>query len=147
MVSRLAHVIRAELTSDLESLGLTVRQYTVLSELLRREPLSNAELARSSYVSPQAMNQVIAVLEERRLVRRRPSANHRWIQPAELTAKGRRLAESAESAAHDIADRAMRGVDDSDRERFMAMLRHGIEALGYPVGPTALPRGRADKDI
>ena len=46
--------------------GLTTLQYTTLSVLGRQgRPLSNAQLARRAYMTPQAMSEVIEALESK----------------------------------------------------------------------------------
>ncbi|MGZ6670562.1 MAG: VIT1/CCC1 transporter family protein [Solirubrobacteraceae bacterium] len=59
--------------------GLTTLQYTTLSVLNRHgAPLSNAQLARRAYMTPQAMSEVIDALETKGLPR----------QQAETVARG-----------------------------------------------------------
>ena len=45
--------------------GLTTLQYTTLSVLGRRGELSNAQLARRAYMTPQSMSEVIDALEKK----------------------------------------------------------------------------------
>ncbi|HYB26038.1 MAG TPA: hypothetical protein VEF89_05450 [Solirubrobacteraceae bacterium] len=53
-----------------------------------RDGLSCAQLARWAMVTPQAMNLVIAGLERRRLVRRRPDPKHRPVLRTSVTPNG-----------------------------------------------------------
>lgn len=147
MVSRLERVIRAEIIKQLRELDLSVPQYTALTLLAAQGPLSNAQLARSSYVSPQAMNQVLAVLEEKGIVKRSPRRDHQRIQPAQLTAKGKRVTAAADAAARAVEARMMQGVSQRDQAAFARTIKQAIDALGYPLAvekdaPTALEAGR-----
>ena len=74
VVGRLDRALRREIGTLVAP--LTVPQYTALSILRDRAGLSNAQLARRSYVTPQSMNEVIAALEREGLVARSPAANH-----------------------------------------------------------------------
>ena len=54
----------------LVELNLTTPQYSVLSELHEFPGLSNADLARKSFVTPQTMNLIVQNLEARELIGR-----------------------------------------------------------------------------
>ena len=75
----------------LRPLGVTLHQYTALSILERREGLSSAQLARRHFVSPQAMNQMIAVMERDGLIERRADPANRKILRAWLTTHGKQV--------------------------------------------------------
>ena len=63
VVGRLDRALRREIAALVEPHGLTVSKYTALSILRDRPGLSNAQLARRSYVTPQSMNEVLVALE------------------------------------------------------------------------------------
>ena len=62
----------------------------------RRAELSNAQLARRAYMSPQAMSEVIEALESKGLIKRSQHPNHRRVYPATLTAKGEQVLAACE---------------------------------------------------
>ena len=88
-IGRLDRVVRSAIADAVREHGLSVAQYTVLSVLGNRGSLSNAQLARRSYVSPQSMNEVLLTLEERGFVIRQDDPNHGRIRQTALTHKGR----------------------------------------------------------
>ena len=91
VIARLERAVRAQINERLSPHGLTTLQYTTLSVLgSRGQPLSNAQLARRAYMTPQAMIEVLNALEEKGLIRRDPHPNHRRVYPASLTDEGRR---------------------------------------------------------
>lgn len=55
----------AERSAALREHGATVAHYDVLAFLDEQPGLSNADLARQAFVTPQSMNQVLRELEER----------------------------------------------------------------------------------
>ena len=73
IVARLERAIRRAINERVQPYGLTTLQYTTLSVLGRRGALSNAQLARRSYMSPQAMSEVIEALEQTRADRAKSS--------------------------------------------------------------------------
>lgn len=89
VIGRLDRVVRSAIAEAVREHGLSVTQYTVLSVLGHRGSLSNAQLARRSYVSPQSMNEVLLALEERGFVLRQDDPNHGRIRQTALTHKGR----------------------------------------------------------
>ena len=91
VIGRLDRALRREIGALVAPHGLTVPQYTALSILRDRAGLSNAQLARRSYVTPQSMNEVIASLERDGLVARSPAANHgRVLETAVTRGRARR---------------------------------------------------------
>ena len=64
VVARLERAIRQTINERVKPYGLTTLQYTTLSVLGRRGELSNAQLARRAYMTPQSMSEVIDALEE-----------------------------------------------------------------------------------
>jgi DNA-binding MarR family transcriptional regulator len=88
LVGRLSRVLRRRLGEALVPFKLSIPQYTTLSVLHARGNLSNAELAKRAFISPQAMNEVIQGLEARKLVTRRASSSHGRIVQLLLTQRG-----------------------------------------------------------
>ncbi|MEO6087476.1 MAG: MarR family transcriptional regulator, partial [Umezawaea sp.] len=67
-VKQVELAIRARLDEVLKPLGVTSSQYTALTVLDRRDGLTSAELARNSFVTPQAMADLVVALERRGLI-------------------------------------------------------------------------------
>jgi DNA-binding MarR family transcriptional regulator len=131
VVARLERAIRAAIAERVRPHGLTTLQYTTLSVLSRHgAPLSNAQLARRAYMTPQAMSEVIDALERKGLIKRDPHPNHRRLLPARLTAKGRRVLAACEREV-DAMEAAML-LDLSSRERtaLEESLKSVVRALG-----------------
>jgi DNA-binding MarR family transcriptional regulator len=75
---------------------LTVAQYLAL-HAARDGDLAAAELARATGVSPAAVSQLLATLEDAGLVRRERAAGDRRRQTIALTAAGRRAVRAADA--------------------------------------------------
>ena len=121
LVGRLDRLLRSRLGEALEPHGLTLGEYTTLSVLAGRGGLSNAQLARRALITPQAMNEVLARLEARRLVRR-PSMEGR-ARPAELTAAGRRKLQGADSSVDEVEASMLAELSSADRARLTELLQ------------------------
>jgi DNA-binding MarR family transcriptional regulator len=125
-VGRFHTVLRAEMSRRLAPERLSVPEFTALSVLSVRGGLSNAELARRSFVTPQAMNQVLASLEEKELVARpapgEQSPGHHRARGAKLTAKGRRSVARAQQLVDAIEDQAFATLSGDEREALTGVL-------------------------
>jgi len=97
VIGRVDQGVRRELRARLAPLALSVPDVTTLSVLRGRSGLSNAQLARRALITPQSMLEVLASLEQRGLLARRPDAANARIMRAELTPSGRRLLARADA--------------------------------------------------
>lgn len=129
LVGRLDRVLSRRLTQALERHGLTLPEYTALSVLRERSGLSNAQLARRSLITPQAMNEVLGRLEERGLVVRRDDAARGRVRPAELTAAGARLLAAAHRATDTVERKMLGELPAADRTRLAALLAAALRGL------------------
>jgi DNA-binding MarR family transcriptional regulator len=91
-VSRLARRLRVErLGLGGPETALSDIQLAALAALERKGPMTPGELAEHEKVQPPSMTRVIAVLEERGLVRREPHSTDRRQVILTVTAEGRDL--------------------------------------------------------
>ena len=122
---------RARLEDVLRPHGLTVAQYTALSSLQVRDNLSSAQLARRSFVTPQAMNQMVAALEREGIIRREPDPDNRRILRTTLTDRGKEVLRSCDEAV-DALERQMLGkLSAAEVDDLRRALEHCIEALAH----------------
>lgn len=107
LVKQAQSALRSRMDQELRPLGVTVSQYSCL-ELLHQNPgLTNADLARAAFVSPQSMNTVLAGLRERGLIDRPPTAPSGRRLPAELTSAGHALLAEADGRVRRIEERML----------------------------------------
>ena len=141
VAGRLDRVVRTRIEQAVAPLELSVSQYTVLSVLARQPFLSNAQLARRAFVSPQSMNETLLGLEGRELVRRRVDPNHGRIRRTELTAKGRRVVERSDREVGSVEAAMTAGMTDRQRKTLRALMMLAVRNLdgGFPPrqGPGA----------
>ena len=124
LVGRLDRLLRRRLGQVLADHGLSLAEYTTLSVLSARSGLSNAQLARRSLITPQAANEVLTRLEERRLLRRAAHPARGRVRPAELTAAGRRVLDRADAAVDAVERELLAGMTPAERK----MLRDGLSS-------------------
>jgi DNA-binding MarR family transcriptional regulator len=127
LVARLDRLVRSQLSEVLEPFDLSVPQYTLLSVLEHRPGLSNAQLARRSYITAQAMHQVVNGLEERGLIARRVSPDHGRVQLTELTDQGLALLKSCDEEVTHLEERIFGGLGEKGEERLRMLIQAAID--------------------
>jgi DNA-binding MarR family transcriptional regulator len=100
LLKRTELAVRSCVEVALAEFDLTPTQFLTLLRLTEGDSLSAAALARELGVRAQSIIEILGPLERKRLLRRRPSREHRRILQISLTASGRRLlAEAVRVAA------------------------------------------------
>jgi DNA-binding MarR family transcriptional regulator len=129
VVGRLDRALRQELDRRLEPFGLRWPEYTALSILRRTTGLSNAQLARRTYVTPQSMIEVISQLERERYLERAPSADNARILKSRVTRKGRRALAACDEAVDEMERTMLAGVPEERRAELVEQLIGCVQAL------------------
>jgi DNA-binding MarR family transcriptional regulator len=137
LVYRVERRVRARLDEVLRRHGVTTTEYVTLSVLRRHDGMSSAELARWAFVTPQAMNVVVARLEKRRLVRRRPDPHHGRVLRASVTAKGLEVLDRCDDSMDSIEADMLRDLPPEAVDFLRHTLAHCAHALEAtrPRGP------------
>jgi DNA-binding MarR family transcriptional regulator len=130
VIGRLDRVLRRRIAELVEPHGLTVSQYTALSVMRSRGGLSNAQLARRTLITPQSMNEVIAELEKKKLVRRSPDPAHARSLLTDLTPRGERVFEACDRDVDALEQDLLAGMHVSEVEQFHELLVGCVRRLG-----------------
>jgi DNA-binding MarR family transcriptional regulator len=130
VVARLDRALRREIDEVVRPHGLTLARYTALSVIARRDGLSNAQLARRSYITPQSMSQVISALEGDGLIQREPDRAHRRILRATLTDEGRRVLAACDGAVDALEREMLAEVPAQERDELIGHLTSCVRRLG-----------------
>lgn len=128
-IKRAEQAMMAAKERALAPFGLTVSQYGTLRVLLDHPGAPGAEVARQCLVTPQAITTVLANLEQRDLIRRRPHPYHRTLREVHLTDAGRRLVEQADRAAVEVEARLVAGLSTRDVDLLQRVLRRCADNL------------------
>ena len=135
VVGRLDRALRREIGALVAPFGLTVPKYTALSILRDRSGLSNAQLARRSYVTPQSMNEVLSALEADGLIVRSPAANHGRKLEVALSERGIAVLAACDRAVTHMENAMLADLDDEGREQLLEALQNCVYRLGAGFGP------------
>jgi len=129
LLKRAQAVLHTALAEALHEHGATIPQYAALTALDEEPGLSNADLARRAFVTPQSMNQILRDLEDKHWVIRRPHPVHGRIRQAELTHRGRTALQACHRSADTIEERMLTALTPTRRKQLTADLCACIEAL------------------
>ena len=110
LIKRAQSVLHDAMAGALESHQLTVTQFAVLTGLDEEPGLSNADLARRTFVTPQSMHAVLQELERLEFVVRRPHPQHQRVLQAELTEAGLRTLKSANRSVNAVEELMLRNL-------------------------------------
>jgi DNA-binding MarR family transcriptional regulator len=144
LVKQLERALRARIDAIVQPLGLTAVQYTALSVLARHPGMSSAQLARRSFVSAQAANELVSALERRGLIRRRSDRDGGRALGIYLTAAGEKALARCDADVDLLEAELFRGVAKKDEVRFMRMLRECRESVQGPARNPNVTGGDGD---
>ncbi|OLT11694.1 MarR family transcriptional regulator [Pseudonocardia sp. CNS-139] len=121
--------VRAQLDELLRPSGVTALQYTALTVLDRRTGLTTAELARNSFVTPQAMGDLVTALERRGLIERHHDPTHGRRLLISLTAGGRGVLDGVAEPVRLLEERMVARLSPDERAAFAGYLNVSRAAL------------------
>jgi DNA-binding MarR family transcriptional regulator len=128
-VKQVELIVRSHLDDLLRESAVTALQYTALTVLARRDGLTSAELARNSFVTPQAMADLVTALERNGLIVRRRNPENRRQLLISLTPAGHALLARFDAPVTGLEMRMLEGFDEAERERFRDYLNRARSAL------------------
>ena len=120
---------RAALEAEFSRIGITIPQFLALAEIDQNANISSAELARRSYVSPQAMMTIVARLEASGSIIRTPAAHGGRSLTMRLTAKGAALLKEARAHAYAIERYVLDVIGESAFAQLLGSLDGIVDAL------------------
>jgi DNA-binding MarR family transcriptional regulator len=128
VLKRATVALRAAMDAALREHDLTVPQYSCLEQLAHQPGLTNAELARGTFVSRQAMHQLLATLKSLDLICGDGGGRHERFT---LTQDGTRRLRGASAAVAEVQERMLAPLGAEERRRLYADLVACAEALSH----------------
>jgi DNA-binding MarR family transcriptional regulator len=129
LIKRAQHALRNAMDQALRDLDVTPPQYAVLALLDEEPDLSNAELARRAFVTPQTMHEILANLEAGGLVGRSGHRGHGHLLQVYLTNAGRWMLAACHERVEAIEAQLVSRLDPLARRQLADTLERCIEAL------------------
>ncbi|MCA9691846.1 MAG: MarR family transcriptional regulator [Myxococcales bacterium] len=128
-LKRLQSLLRARMDAALDERGLTTPQYAALSAIEAAPGLSNAALARRSFVTPQTMIRILDKLLARGLIVRASHPEHGRVLQTTLTARGARLVARCHAGVDAVERQLVAPLDAAERGALLDALERCASAL------------------
>jgi DNA-binding MarR family transcriptional regulator len=122
--------VQAVKEQRLRGLGMASAHFSLLIMIHNEPGLTGAELARRLNVTPQAVASLVARLEDRGQLERRPHPRHRHVQELHLTDAGRDALRSAVPEIAAIEQRITQELGPDDASRMTALLHRIADTVG-----------------
>jgi DNA-binding MarR family transcriptional regulator len=135
LVKQLQEVLRVRLGEITQRYGLTPKQYTALSVLAKYPGMSSAALARVSFVTPQAANEMVTLLEGKGFLSRSVDQRNRRCLEVELTRVGSKTLAKCDALVAQLEAEVFEGVSTAEQVRFRRTLRSCVQAAGRAPSP------------
>ena len=136
MYDRIGHVLkrakaalRAAMDEALSAKELNTPQFAALFALTQEPGLSNADLARRAFVTPQTMIRIVEGLESRGLIVRTPHPTHGRVLETSLSPSGKKLVAACSRAVIDVEARMLRLLSAREQKQLFALLSRCVEGL------------------
>jgi DNA-binding MarR family transcriptional regulator len=114
-------LVYGEMIERLRDFDLTPAQYLVLSLSQNEQSPSSADLARRSDITPQSMNEIIAVLDRKGLIRRREDPDNRRILRVTVTKEGTKLLAECNKQIDRMENEIFRCLTEKELAAFRAL--------------------------
>jgi DNA-binding MarR family transcriptional regulator len=111
-LKRAQHELRLAINADLAVLETNISQVNVLREVMLNPGVSSVELARLAFLTPQSLGQLVAQMQNRGLVERRPGDGRKLRHY--LTASGEQLCRQAMDRVRDLDATMLEGFTDDE---------------------------------
>ncbi|MBF4988153.1 MarR family winged helix-turn-helix transcriptional regulator [Methylophilus sp. 14] len=122
LIKRVQQAFRAQMDAALATHGLTTSQYAVLAHLRKSPGLSNAELARRSFVTAPTMIRIVQDLEKLEYIARSKNINHLRVVDMSLTDAGKKVIDLCDSKVNAIQEQMLTGMSEEDVSSFTKLL-------------------------
>ncbi|QDP95777.1 MarR family transcriptional regulator [Microlunatus elymi] len=126
---RLQQLLRRTGDATLQTIGLTLAQFTVLKIIGRSQDASSAQIARECNVSRQSLQDLIRTLRDRGYIQIAEQSRGGRSLPIRITPQGRTVLRKADRAMSRIEDRMVAGISERDVDRTVELLRRCAENL------------------
>jgi len=123
VMNRAMRAVGEHLRRNVEAQGLHPSEFAMLEALLHKGSLTLGEVGERVLLTSGSVTRVADKMEERGLIRRRPSAEDRRVCQVELTDEGRELIERVFPPHAESLQAAMGGLTVEEKRIATAMIR------------------------
>lgn len=129
LIKRAQQLLRSRMDTELDKIGITTPQYAALSMLEEDPGLSNAELARRCFLTPQTMHKIVLGMADKGLVNREQDPSHGRKINTLLTEQGKDILKQAHRIVRKIESQMTDGISKEEIDNTKAGLEKCIASL------------------
>jgi DNA-binding MarR family transcriptional regulator len=134
LLGQCGHVLITELTAGLENLGISQRDYCVLSHAMTGDGLTQIRLAELCNLDKTTMVVTVDELEKAGLAERRADPHDRRARIVTITEAGRRMVADARKVVEHIYEDVLSSLPAGEREAFVNALERLVNGrLSVPT--------------
>ena len=122
ILKRTQMMFRTKMDEALGVHDLTTPQYICLHELHADGGISNAELARRCFITPQTMHKIVLGLEKKGFLTREPDPANQRRQCTRLTETGAQVLKTAEATVDALESVVLSAFSDAEILQFQSYL-------------------------
>ena len=123
LIKRAEIEVTSRMTRALDEYKITVTQFTVLYFVWHdKGDLSSAQLSRRFSMTPQSMNELIGVLQRKKLLKKAVDPAHKRILRISLTTKGTQLLKDCNTALDYVEEELVAGMTNAEAEKFKELV-------------------------
>lgn len=145
LLNEASHALTTEMAAGLGDIGITPRDYCVLSKAAGCD-MTQREIAAKAGIDKTTMVVTVDHLEQAGLAGRQPSPTDRRARIVAITDEGRKVLARADAAVAGIYDDVLGALPAGERRGLVAALQRLVEGdgrLSSPVAGQGVRRSRA----
>jgi DNA-binding MarR family transcriptional regulator len=128
LIKRAEIEVTSRMAKTLDGYDITPIQFTILYFVdYDKGDLSSARLSRRFSMTPQSMNELVSVLERKKLLKKTAAPSHRRILHLRLTAKGKKLLDSCNAALDRLEGVLLKRLSDKEIQALRNLIGKIVE--------------------
>jgi DNA-binding MarR family transcriptional regulator len=128
LIKRAEIEITSRMAVTLAAYDITPIQFTVLYFVdYDNSDLSSAQLSRRFSMTPQSMNELVSVLERKKLLKKEADPSHRRILHLRITAKGKKLLAGCNKALDEMEKKLLKALSAAETQTLRSLIGKIVE--------------------
>lgn len=123
LIARARNALKNEMSKELKPLGISSEQRLILLRLCEKDGLTQKELAEDTFFEQSNLTPMLDKLEKKRYIKREAKANDKRAYLVKITELGKSLEEPLSSMSNKILKKALKGIDEKQKEALTQMLQ------------------------
>lgn len=121
-IKKVQFLIHNLMNIKLQTISLTLPQYSVLKVLKGHGPITGAKLAKKSFVTPQTMHTLLVSMENRNLIKRNAVKGNNKSLNISLTDQGASILKNADDVLGDVIKKGNQVLNSAEHTQLMDLL-------------------------